>query len=109
MRPERLCFVSKILGGLSFVAMIAALYAVFMYVPTERVMGVIQRIFYFHVPSAWVAFLAFAVVFIASILFLWKKKRTWDMVAHSSAEIGVVFTTLVLITGPLWAKPIWNT
>lgn len=109
MRPERLRLISNLLGWSSFVAMIAALYAVFVYVPTERVMGIIQRIFYFHVPSAWVAFVAFALVFIGSICFLWKKERTWDMLAHASAEIGVVFTTLVLITGPLWAKPVWNT
>lgn len=88
--------------------MIVALGAVFIFVPTERIMGIVQRIFYFHVSSAWLAFVAFAVVFVASILFLWKRKEKWDIVALSSAEIGVIFTTLVLLTGPLWAKPIWN-
>lgn len=99
---------SRILLGISFGLMMAALYLVFIYVPTEETMGVVQRIFYFHVPVAWVSFLAFFVVFIGSILFLWKRDEKWDMLARSSAEIGIVFTSLVLITGPIWAKPAWG-
>lgn len=99
---------SNILLGLSFMLMVAALYLVFIYVPTEKTMGIVQRIFYFHVPLAWVAFLAFFVVFVGSILYLWKRESKWDILAYSSAEVGVVFTTLVLITGPIWAKPIWG-
>jgi heme exporter protein C len=71
-------------------------------------MGDAQRIFYFHVPSAWVGFLAFFIVFLASLMFLWKRERKWDALALSAAEIGVVFTTLVLLTGPLWAKKAWG-
>jgi heme exporter protein C len=71
--------------------------------------GQLQRIFYFHVPSAWVAYVAFAIVFIASIAYLRTDERRWDLVAHASAEIGVVFCTLVLITGPIWANPVWGT
>jgi heme exporter protein C len=71
--------------------------------------GQLQRIFYFHVPSAWVAYLAFALVFISSIAYLRTNERRWDLLAHSSAEIGVVFCTLVLITGPIWARPVWGT
>jgi heme exporter protein C len=70
--------------------------------------GELQRIFYFHVPSAWVAYLAFAIVFIASIAYLRTDARRWDLLAHASAEIGVVFCTLVLITGPIWANPVWG-
>src|SRR4030042_6751521 len=99
---------SRILLGISFGLMMAALYLVFIYVPTEGTMGVVQRIFYFHVPVAWVSFLAFFVVFIGSILFLWKRDEKWDMLARSSAEIGILFTSLVLITGPIWAKPAWG-
>src|SRR4030042_5901728 len=99
---------SRILLGISFLLMVAALYLVFIYVPTEATMGVVQRIFYFHVPVAWVAFLAFFVVFVGSILYLWKRESKWDILAYSSAEVGIVFTTLVLITGPLWAKPTWG-
>jgi len=99
---------NSILLGLGFALMIAALYMVFVYVPTEKHAGIIQRIFYFHVPVAWVSFLAFFVTFIASILYLWKREIKWDAIACASAEIGVIFTTLVLITGPIWAKPAWG-
>jgi heme exporter protein C len=75
----------------------------------ESMGGQLQRIFYFHVPSAWVAYLAFAVVFIASIAYLRTGARRWDLLAHSSAEVGVVFCSLVLITGPIWARPVWGT
>jgi heme exporter protein C len=94
--------------GLGFALMIAALYLVFMYVPTEKTMGDVQRIFYFHVPLAWVAFMAFFVVFVCSILYLWKRDVKWDVIARSSSEVGVVFTTLVLVTGPIWAKAVWG-
>ncbi|HEX9653526.1 MAG TPA: cytochrome c biogenesis protein [bacterium] len=98
-----------VLGSLLFVAMLANLYLIFMFAPEERSMGIVQRIFYFHVPSAWVSFLAFFVVFVCSIYYLWKKDRKYDVVASSAAEIGVIFATLVLITGPIWARPVWNT
>ncbi len=97
------------LGWLLLPAMVVNLYLIFFYAPEESSMGHIQRIFYFHVPSAWVSFLAFFVVFYCSIGYLWKKKRQYDLMAHSAAEIGVVFATLVLITGPIWARPVWNT
>lgn len=71
--------------------------------------GELQRIFYFHVPSAWIAYLAFAIVFIASIAYLRTDGRRWDLLAGASAEVGVVFCTLVLITGPIWARPVWGT
>jgi heme exporter protein C len=71
--------------------------------------GNLQRIFYFHVPSAWIGYLAFTVTFIGSIAYLRTGARRWDLLAHSAAEIGVVFVTLVLITGPIWAKPVWGT
>jgi len=98
----------QLLLGLSFILFVVSLYLIFIYVPTEKTMGIIQRIFYFHVPVAWVAFLAFFIVFIGSIMYLWKRQSKWDIIASSSAEIGVVFTTLVLITGSIWAKPIWG-
>jgi heme exporter protein C len=71
--------------------------------------GPLQRIFYVHVPAAWIAYLGFALVFIGSIAYLKTNARRWDLVAHASAEIGVVFCTLVLITGPIWAHPVWGT
>jgi heme exporter protein C len=97
------------LAALSLALFIAGLYLVFLYVPTEATMGVVQRIFYFHVPVAWVAFLSFFIVFIASIMYLSKRDDKWDRLAGASAEIGVVFTSLVLITGSIWARPMWGT
>lgn len=94
--------------GLGLALMIAALYLIFMYVPTEKTMGDVQRIFYFHVPLAWGSFLAFSVVFVCSIIYLWKRDVKWDVTARASAEVGVIFTTLVLITGPIWAKAVWG-
>ncbi len=99
----------KPLMGLTFVGMIASLYTAFIYAPTEKVMGHIQRIFYFHMGTVWVATVAFIIVFIASIQYLRKEKRFWDILAYSSAEIGVLFTTLTIITGSIWAKPVWGT
>ena len=72
-------------------------------------MGQVQRIFYFHVPIAVMSFLAFFVVFLASVVFLVRRTPVWDRLAHASAEVGVVFVTLALITGVIWARPIWNT
>jgi heme exporter protein C len=96
------------LGLAALVSFVAALLAALFYAPTEQTMGSAQRIFYFHVPSAWIAFVAFFVVCAASILFLWKRKRKWDILALSSAELGVLFASLVLVTGPLWAKTAWG-
>jgi heme exporter protein C len=101
--------VRNLLLGATALSMVATLYLVFVWVPTDFKQGVVQRIFDFHVPMAWVAFLAFFVVFLGSVLFLWKGSRRWDRLAHSSAQIGVVFAGLVLVSGSLWAKPIWGT
>ena len=78
------------------------------FTPLEAKQGAAQKIFYIHVPSAWVAFLAFGLVAIASAAFLWLRDPRLDRFAESSAEVGVIFTSVVLITGPLWAKPIWG-
>ncbi len=99
----------KLLMGLTFVGMVASLYMAFIYAPTEEIMGNIQRIFYFHMGAVWVATIAFTVVFIASIQYLRKQTRFWDIMAYSSAELGVLFTTLTIITGSIWAKPVWGT
>ncbi|UYG98087.1 cytochrome c biogenesis protein [Cytobacillus firmus] len=90
------------------VAIIIQLYIAFYYAPTEKYMGDIQRIMYFHVPSAFVAFVAFALVFVGGVLYLYTKNKQWDYLALSAAEIGVIFTSFVLVTGALWAKPVWN-
>jgi heme exporter protein C len=97
------------LGLVTFVMMIAAIFMVFIYVPTEAQEGIVQRIFYFHVPCAWVAFAAFAVVAISGGFYLWLGQQVWDDLGYAAAEVGMLFCTLVLITGSIWAKPIWGT
>lgn len=89
------------------ILVLSAGYTTLFVAPTELTMGHIQRIFYFHVASAWTAFLAFFVVFLFSVAYLIRRKPQWDWLALSSAEVGLIFTTVVLVTGPLWAKPVW--
>ena len=100
---------NNLLGWTSLVLMIVSLFMVFEWVPTEADQGIVQRIFYFHVPCAWVAFAAFGIVAIAGVFYLWLRDQIWDDLGYAAAETGMVFCTLVLITGSLWAKPIWGT
>jgi heme exporter protein C len=83
-------------------------YAALFIAPTERTMGVIQRIFYFHVPSAWTGFVAFFINLVGSIAFLRKRDLKWDRLSVAAAEVGVAFFTVVLVTGPIWARPVWG-
>jgi heme exporter protein C len=85
-----------------------ALYQALIVAPTEKTMGDVQRIFYYHVPSAWTAFLLFLINFVASVVYLIRRDSKSDIVALVSAEVGVVFCTVVLITGPIWARPVWG-
>ncbi len=87
---------------------IAAIIAAFVLAPTEFLMGDVQRIFYFHVPSAWMAFIGYFLVFAFSIAYLATRKPAWDRRALAAAEVGTLFCTIVLVTGPLWAKPVWG-
>jgi heme exporter protein C len=90
------------------VVVLAALVVDFLVAPTEREMGDVQRIFYFHVSSAWMMYVGFFLTAGASAVFLWKGSRAADRLAAAGAEVGVLFCTLVLITGPIWARPIWG-
>ena len=108
MRIERLHTAANVATGLAWLAILGTLYLVFVYVPTERTMGIVQRIFYYHVPSAMMSFLAFFIVLVASVAYLITRRRGWDITAQAAAELGVVFCSIVLITGPIWAKPIWG-
>lgn len=94
--------------GLSFILFVIALYMVFIYVPTEKTMGIVQRIFYLMVPMAWLALFSFIIIFISSILYLKTRETKWDVIAISAAEMGLIFTTLTLIAGSIWARPIWG-
>jgi heme exporter protein C len=89
--------------------MSASLWAVFLYAPQEQVMGAAQKIFYFHVPSALVTYLGVAVMLAGSLGYLWTRNLAWDNVARAGTEGALLFCTLVLITGPIWAKPAWGT
>ncbi len=95
--------------ALAGVLMVAALYLALIWAPTERLQGEVYRIFFFHVPVSWVAYVAFLVTFVGGLAYLRTGRPAWDRVAASSAEVGVVFTTLSLATGSIWGKPIWNT
>src|ERR1700756_2494172 len=97
-----------ILGILTAILLSYALYQALVVAPTEQTMGDVQRIFYYHVPSAWTAFALFFVNFGASVFYLIKRKPAADIVALVSAEVGVVFCTVVLVTGPIWARPVWG-
>jgi len=99
---------ARLLPAATCGTMLAALWIVFMVVPNEREMGIVQRIFYFHVSSAWAAYLGFFIVAGASARYLWTGSRAADRLAEAAAEVGVLFCTLVLVTGPLWARPIWG-
>jgi heme exporter protein C len=95
-------------AALTYLWLLVALYMIFLYAPEEQTMGEVQRIFYIHVPSAVTAFTAYFIVFVASVAYLAKRSEAWDEVAHSAAEVGFVFCSCVLVTGPLWAKPVWG-
>lgn len=81
----------------------------FLYAPTDSIQGDVQRIFYIHAPMAMCAYLAGGVVALAGVLYLATRNMFWDVIARCSAEIAVLFTTLVLLTGSLWGKPVWGT
>jgi heme exporter protein C len=101
-------WLDALLPWATLVALLIAQWLIFVVVPTEAQMGIVQRIFYFHVPVAWATFLCFFVVAGASAVYLWKGSKTADRLAYAAAEVGVLFCTLVLVTGPIWARPIWG-
>lgn len=106
---KNLPIASLVLGILSLIGMMVSIWMIFLYAPTDAIEGQPQRIFYFHVPVAWIGMLAFGVVTVAGIGYLWKKDERWDWAARASAELGAVFITLALITGSIWGKTTWGT
>jgi heme exporter protein C len=92
----------------TILAFAAAQYLIWFYAPLEASMGVVQKIFYMHMPMAAWSMAAFAVVFVASVLYLVRRDPKWDRLAGACAELGVVLSGLALVTGMMWARPIWN-
>ncbi len=103
-----------LLNAITALAVLVALYLALIRAPAPanvdtETQRYAQRIIYFHIPHAWVGFLAFLVTLVSSVLYLWRGERRWDILASSSVEVGVAFMTAVIITGSIWAKPAWNT
>lgn len=99
---------SQINNFLHFVGWIATFYLIFLWSPIDTSVGLTQKIFYFHVPVGWLGMLAIFGVGIASAMFLITKDYKWDDLAFSFAQVGVIFASLIIITGALWAKPVWG-
>ena len=99
----------RLLGGLTLAGLVVGLVMAFGVAPREATQGNVQRIMYLHVPSVWVAYLAFGVVLIASVVYLVRRAEAADRLAHASAEVGVLFTGLTIATGSIWGKPTWRT
>jgi heme exporter protein C len=93
---------------LTLILLAVSSYLALAVAPTEATMGDVQRIFYYHVPSGWVAMFCFFINFVASVWYLWKRGEKSDAVAVASAEVGVVFCAILLVMGTLWAKPVWG-
>ena len=99
---------SKVAAGILALLWVVLLYPVLIVTRIDPDQQMAQKIFYYHVPSAWVAGLAYLIVMFAGVLYLIKKEEKWDHLGLASAELGTLFCALVLITGPIWAKPIWG-
>lgn len=99
----------KILDWLTGAVFAVSLYLVFFFAPREAVMGDVQRVFYYHVAAGWVGALAFLVAAVCGVIYLLRRDTKWDKVAFASIEIGVIFTFINIVSGSIWARPIWNT
>lgn len=108
-QAARVPLASLLLGSLSCVGVLVSLWLIFQYAPMDAIQGEPQRIFYFHVPMAWLGMLGFGVLTAAGIGYLITKDERWDWAARAAAELGAVFITLALITGSIWGRPIWGT
>ncbi len=98
-----------LLSGAALLMLAGIWVLIFAATPIERSQGIAQKIFYLHVPAAWCALLGFSVVGIVSLLYLWLKDPRLDLFAASAAEVGVLFSVVMLTSGPLWARPVWGT
>jgi heme exporter protein C len=99
----------RALGVAALVAVVVSATLSLVVAPPDAAQGEVQRLMYVHVPAAWLAYLSFFVVFVASVAYLKTRRIRWDRIAAASAEIGVLFTALTIVLGALWGKPIWGT
>ena len=99
----------KILDAVTLILLLIATLMVFFYAPLEAVMGLVQKVFYFHVAAGWVGMISFLVAAFAGVAYLRTSHRKWDIVGLSAVEIGMVFAFINIVTGSIWARPIWNT
>jgi heme exporter protein C len=99
----------SILDVITVIMLVIATWMVFFYAPMESVMGNVQRVFYFHVAAGWVGMLSFLVAAIVGVVYLVTSKRKWDLTGLAAVEIGMVFAFVNVVTGAIWARPIWNT
>ena len=98
-----------VVGGAAVLLLLgSAAYASFFIAPTDARQGLIYRILFLHVSSAWTGLTAFLISFIANLLYVWRRQPKWDWLGLSAVEVGLAFTTVVLITGPIWAHPVWG-
>jgi heme exporter protein C len=95
-------------AALVFLLLAAAAYASFFIAPTDAKQGLIYRILFLHVASAWTGLTAFLIGFVGNLLYVWKRQPRWDWLGVSAVEVGLAFTTVVLVTGPIWAHPVWG-
>ena len=97
------------LNIVTVVMMLLSLVLIFFVAPQERVMGEVQRIFYWHVPAAWMSMVAFGITALTGLIYLLTRRRAWDMISRSSVEVGLLFTLITIVSGSTWARPAWNT
>ncbi|HSM58868.1 MAG TPA: cytochrome c biogenesis protein CcsA [Candidatus Sulfomarinibacteraceae bacterium] len=108
-QASRLDRFTTIFNWAAAIMLLVTLLMIFFFAPTERTMGHVQRIFYFHVGSAWVAAVAFFMALLGGVMYLRRPSRTWDTIAVASVEIGLAFTTMTIVSGSVWGRPAWNT
>ncbi len=99
----------QILPFILFALLLVDFYVIFIYAPEEKTQGLVQKIFYFHVSSAFMMYLGFGLSALGALLYLWKRSSVYDALAQAGATTGLLFCTMVLMSGPIWAKPIWGT
>lgn len=107
MRKQTLSL--TLLDAASIVLLAVALIIVFFFTPLEETMGAVQKVFYMHVSAAWVGMLGFLAAAVCGGLYLAKRETRWDVMSATGVEIGLVFTMVGIVSGSIWAKPVWNT